>query len=85
MEESDDDQDSNSNEEMAVETTVQTTDDDVICQNSPPPPQPTGLLQKNGVIDHDDPLLEMIDLTDDLEERKDAKRGKKVTEKNKSN
>lgn len=32
---------------------------------------------KNGIIlDNDDPILEMIDLTDDSEERKDAKRGK---------
>lgn len=30
---------------------------------------------KNGIIDVDDPILEMIDLTDDLEERRDAKRG----------
>lgn len=34
---------------------------------------------KNGTIfDGDDPLLEMIDLTDDLEERKDAKRGNHI-------
>lgn len=33
---------------------------------------------KNGIIlDSDDPILEMIDLTDDTEERKDAKRGNK--------
>lgn len=31
---------------------------------------------KNGpIFDGDDPILEMIDLTDDTEERKDAKRG----------
>lgn len=31
---------------------------------------------KNGpIFDGDDPILEMIDLTDDSEERKDAKRG----------
>ncbi|XP_044261622.1 protein suppressor of white apricot [Tribolium madens] len=29
---------------------------------------------KNGVFDGEDPILEMIDLTDDIEERKDAKR-----------
>lgn len=32
---------------------------------------------KNGnIFDGEDPILEMIDLTDDMEERKDAKRGK---------
>lgn len=30
---------------------------------------------KNGIMDVDDPILEMIDLTDDAEEKRDAKRG----------
>lgn len=30
---------------------------------------------RNGGLDADDPILEMIDLTDDMEERKDARRG----------
>lgn len=58
----------------------------------PPPPQPPPPSQpaqqqpsevkivekqaKNGLLDEDDPILEMIDLTDDVEDRKDAKRGK---------
>jgi hypothetical protein len=42
-------------------------------------PNDTDPAHKNGTIfDGDDPILEMIDLTDDAEERKDAKRGKHV-------
>lgn len=31
--------------------------------------------KNNGIIDPDDPILEMIDLTEDAEEKRDAKRG----------
>lgn len=43
--------------------------------NSPETEIKTVALCKNGVIDVDDPILEMIDLTDDSEEKRDAKRG----------
>lgn len=57
----------------------------VISSPSSTPKEPEAILSevsnessqtKNGpIFDGDDPILEMIDLTDDTEERKDAKRG----------
>lgn len=40
--------------------------------------------KKNGLLDEDDPILEMIDLTEDIEDRRDVKRGKEKKSKKKT-
>lgn len=72
MEESSDDEEIVKNEETTA----------IEVSRTPPQPPPPSIEEKivqstettNGLLD-EDPILEMIDLTDDVEEKKDIKRG----------
>lgn len=60
-------------EESSEDETTSTTPPLPPMEDKPPTNNEENATTKNGLLDEDDPILEMIDLTDDVEEKRRGK------------